>query len=944
VKSRSRAGFLVGCLVIVVIGLYFRSAGIWRGLDHGVIFHPDSPKQVLALENYLHGQKVWYMDSLFYDGYPYGLNVLDKQIISVIYTIARPIATILNPALHNLDYPPREKLHYWANFLRVLYGVVTLVLAILVAFWLTQSRACALLAGLLAAIAPLSSTVTHSATGDVGVDLFVMLMLAALTLLSRKSGSSLLPAAALAGLLGGMAFGCKYQGALALFIVGATVLLAMDLTRIRNWLKVSGIGVVTLLCTVAGAFMVTPALHVHTKSAWKNILRNFEFIQNYNVPKEFIELPLTQKMRIGLSENIPIVVEALGWVLLACYMVGLLMSAMRWWVSRKGPQDGDSRKAASLTFAIALFPLFAVFVSTSLKLEVQPFHFSFLMAPLCLIAGMAIHALFLSRYTSLRVVGALLFAGTLLQLGAAAWRENFFWIREDLQVAEKHYIQESFRAPLAVDRWWQSSPDQVLKVFRVESPGLSVFRNKPARIMHPSAALWRSLHVLPGPTIEMGDDSSWIILDGPVLPRDDRSFRVGPGRNVDRNIVLYDPVPDRITLGIRSGSLPVEMSIEGPEEVQTCELDANSQKLLHIPTRPGRDMPVDQNGQYGGRIITVRCRASLGAAWVSAMSDPRELENFALTGGKTNQWGNPALEKCPLDDISARASETAFLSGMQSGVQLTTNEISLTKSDPALPAGRYILNYCLEGIDTTNEATLKVSDSAGWLVGRSLSHTVSLGKETTNITFEFAKPFTPYEVKILASCPTGSIVLKSYDLRPDTLKILQDLQAQRQGGPVADWMSPMPAVKPMEEIRVEPVSFDSILSLTSYSMPLTAMPGELIRYNFRFAIHDYRAVDFHGVGVFVHLENATGKRVCNLDIPLALTCFNTGAMVPISGTMPLDLLPGQYQVCMGLYSPGIRKRWSIKTEKYKVKKDSLRLGMLTIIPRAEPGTPRGATP
>lgn len=931
-KSRSRAGFLAGCLVIVVIGLYFRSAGVWRGLDQGVIFHPDSPKQVLALENYLHGQKVWYMDSLFYDGYPYGLNVLDKQIIAGMYSVVRPLASILNPALHNLDYPSREQLHYWANFLRVLYGLITLMLTIFVAFWLTQSRACALLVGLIAAIAPLSSTVTHSATGDVGVDLFVMLMLAALVLLSRKFESTLLPAVALAGLLGGMAFGCKYQGALALFIVGTTVLLAMDPTRIRNWLKVFGIGIVTLLCTVAGVFLVTPALHVHTKSAWKNILRNFEFIQNYNVPKEFIERPLTQKMRIGLTGNIPLVVEALGWILVTCYIAGLLICARRWWISRKGPQDGNSRKAASLTFAIALFPLFAVLVSTSLKLEVQPFHFSFLMAPLCLIAGMALHALFLSRHVALRVVAALLLAGTVLQLGAAARRETFFWIREDLQVAEQHYLREAFRTPLGVDRWWRSSPDQVLKVFRVESPGLSVFRNKPARITHPAAAQWRSLHVLPGPTIEMGDDSSWIILDGPVLPRDDRAFRVESGRSVDRSIVLYDPVPDRITLGIRSGSLPVEIRIEGPKDVQTCELDANSQKLLQIPTRPGRDIPVDQNGQYGGRIITVRCRATLGAAWVSVMSDPRELENFALTGGQTNRWANPALEKCAPDEIAARASETAFLSGAHSGIQLTTNEISLTESDPALPAGRYILNYRLEGIDPTNQATLKVSDSAGWLDGQGVTQSVSMGKGTTNITFEFAKPFTPYEVKILASCPTGSMVLKSYDLRPDTLKIIHDLQVQQQGSPLASWMQPTPSVKPMTEIGVEPVSFDSLLSLKSYSMPPSARPGELIRYNFRFKVHAYDTVDFHGVGVFVHLENAKGKTVCSLDVPLTATCFNTAPMAPISAILPPDLLPGQYQVCMGLYSPGIRKRWSIKTDKYKVKKDSLRLGMLTVTP------------
>lgn len=438
--------------------------------------------------------------------------------------------------------------------------------------------------------------------------------------------------------------------------------------------------------------------------------------------------------------------------------------------------------------------------------------------------------------------------------------------------------------------------------------------------------------MLPGPTIPMDADSSWIILDGPVLPRNDRAFMAGPDCPVERNIVLYDPAPDHLVLGLRSGSLPVRISIGGPEGTETCTLDADSQKLIRISTRPGIDIPVDQAGHHGGRIITLRCHADLGTAWIYIMNDPREVENFALTGGQTNRWTNPALENRPLDEITALASETAFLSGPESWLLLATNQVSLTESNSILPAGRYILQACLEGIDMTNQATLKILDPAGWLGGQGITHEVSLGKQTTNVTFEFAKPFTPHEVQLLASCPTGCVMLRSYDLRPDTVKILRDLEAQRQGGPRADWMNPMPAGEPMEEIRVEPVSFDSILSLTSYSMPPTAAPGETIRYNFRFAIHDYRKLKLQDVGVFVHLENTAGKRICNLDIPLAATCFNTAPMAPFLATVPRDLPPGQYQVCLGLYSPDIRRRWTIRTDTYKVKKDSLRLGMMTITP------------
>ncbi len=72
-----RAGLII---LILIPAVYFRSAGLFRGLADQFQFHPDESKQVMSLFNYLQGRHVHYFDSLFYDGYPYGLN---RQSLSI---------------------------------------------------------------------------------------------------------------------------------------------------------------------------------------------------------------------------------------------------------------------------------------------------------------------------------------------------------------------------------------------------------------------------------------------------------------------------------------------------------------------------------------------------------------------------------------------------------------------------------------------------------------------------------------------------------------------------------------------------------------------------------------------------------------------------------------------------------------------------------------------
>ncbi|MBU3984664.1 MAG: glycosyltransferase family 39 protein [Proteobacteria bacterium] len=136
-------------------------SGLFRGLGElGYIFHPDEPKQITALLNFLNGDYVHYYGSRFYDGYPYGLNHLDEYLL-------RPLLFFFGA-----ETPNHYSLYYVGRLLRVIYGMVTMAIAYKLVYTLVKNKTAALLAMFLLAIAPLSITVSHFATGDIGVDLF----------------------------------------------------------------------------------------------------------------------------------------------------------------------------------------------------------------------------------------------------------------------------------------------------------------------------------------------------------------------------------------------------------------------------------------------------------------------------------------------------------------------------------------------------------------------------------------------------------------------------------------------------------------------------------------------------------------------------------------------------------------------------------------------------
>ena len=86
-------------VAVVGLAVQFRTAGLYRGFATGGIYHPDEPKQVVALSIYMQGKYLRHVGSRFYDGYPYGLNHLDEWILRPVLGARNALTRHISPDL-----------------------------------------------------------------------------------------------------------------------------------------------------------------------------------------------------------------------------------------------------------------------------------------------------------------------------------------------------------------------------------------------------------------------------------------------------------------------------------------------------------------------------------------------------------------------------------------------------------------------------------------------------------------------------------------------------------------------------------------------------------------------------------------------------------------------------------------------------------------------------
>lgn len=911
-------------LGITLLAFYFRASGLFHGLDDGFIYHPDTPKQVANLEQGLHGTYIHYTGSYFTDGYPFGLNRIDELIIRSVRFAWSPIHHLLHGQGVSMALPNRTQLYAVVRVLRLLYGMVAFGLLAHISFRLFKKSFVPMCILFMAAVAPLSSTVTHAGSGDIGLDLFLCVTLVALT---RYVNTPKLGYLILAGLSVGLAFACKYQGGMGAWVVGIFILLQSPPLDRKQAVQFLRLGMTAAFGFFAGVFLLTPGLWVDPSRTWKLMRQNMDYIKDYGVPPEVLELPLSTRIVSSLTQNIPVVAQALGLGLVALAGWSLLQAVRK---KSRLPLTPSPTRLRAFWVSVASFPFVVIVISTAMKPMVQPFHFSFLLFPLVLTAGFVLNGIQQTFHRSGIFLVSVL---TILVSGASLHRslqEDDLWRKPGVTPIHTRYATHSTLQPLDLSR--DIAHTHEIKSFYLHPPGLPVFRNQRRVAVSNHATWWNTNRQLPLPTRPLFDEvPEWIFLNGPFFPNNDHAFRLDAGEKSTVYLVQEKEARDTLQLGVRSGARPTRIHGKTGEFSFSATLPPHSQEILTLYlTNVDRTFPADT--YFPATLIyDLEIESSTGPVWVEVIRDDQQLLTYQKFGpGKQgDQWS--------LTDKEVQIWSTTRFLDSSTVTKVQAGEHPLFLQTEGLPAGSYDLNVSFINTGSKSaemEVLLRSPYERGpTMEGQSIK--VAPGHSAHQLTFH--KPFTPFEVQCVLLTSNENLLLEKWSFRPSSKQQI-----------------PLALPKPAPDFHPLALSFEQGPKITGLAITVPETKEGEITWSVRSEIPTSLSEEnFLKSVIFIHILDKDGSIFQTLDIPLVEATFGDQApqvhRAPLSGSLvslnSSSIRVGVYHSRTFLRSKP--SRGSIRSENVRVEKDSYRLlrlePILKMSPRIEAGTPEELT-
>ena len=890
-SGKSKIVFRVVLVGVLLIGVYFRSSGLFRGLEDGVVFHPDSPKQVRMLQNYLSGTYVQYYGNLFYDGYPYGLNRVDEFLLRLRRRLWLPVRDVLYTPGDGPGEVTRVGLYYQGRVLRVLYGFTVMVLLYSSALLLLGPWY-GIIAAALYGIAPLGATVTHSVTGDVGVDLFLALLLWALANFVRSGACRWF---FVAGAACGMAFVCKFQG-----ILGVWVLLLLAIgggwpfaggSPKRIWYSL-GLGFAGL---ASGAVLLNPALWIDPTRTWRYMRMNFGFIKNYNVPSSFLELPVHERMQHALGVNLFPTMAHVGIMLFVLSAMSLVMVVVR---VIHGLRDKDSVTPRSMreslfVFGMTSFSFGSLLMATALKPVVQPFHFSFLLPTLVLGALHGIGYLWSVKSRMLRGLVCVALFLTAAELLTGSVQEDYFWRRPENAVFGRRFAEV-----VTGDRSMGGGRiprDRISNYFYTESAVKPVFRNRPTGMQAPT--LWWMHHTrLPYPTVPFGGKSHWIFMHGAEYPRSQGNFVVAADQSRAHTLVYREP-PSDLKVGLRTGAAPSRYHVRlRGGIVKRGFLPPNSQTVLSFTSLKPDYHHIGQSDWDRAVGLHVDFRSELGPVWVSILRDSQSAALFEYYGP------GPVVASEALRESAGLGGDISELEAALTPVLYYRSEATLPigasysqlpgSRDLVLPAGCYALR--LKVLNTAGSGLLHVRLSHPEMLECELMSEFEVPAGYTEHVWRFSKSYIPFVFALEAAFPHAGLSIVGWELKPDPEAMAGYLP---QNEPIEGVLIPQP-------LRIE---FPGVGVLRGMAVCTTS---KRVRYLVRFELDAaIRSNTYRDSIIFLHVKDEQGTQVAGWDIALASAALSDE---DAAWQEAPSLAPGTYFVDGGLYHKRTTKRFRFK--------------------------------
>ncbi len=656
---------LIALIFMFLTGLMLRSRGLSHDLDIGNIYHPDTPKQILATKAFLNGIYYFKMSNINYDGYPYFNSHLTEYIYRIFKTGSKLFRHHLGIRAP-LPEPSRNTLFWITRLLNVTLSslVILLVFQIGKEYY---NRRVGLLAALFITVSPLDVVTCHYATSDTTAGFFIVLALLFAGRIYRRGKTIDYICAAVTT---AFAFSAKYNGGIA--IAPCIIAHVMRYGSLRSLYSRKAITLVAVSVSVAivAFILATPSMLVEPVVTIKDIIGFFRYTANFGMNAELADMSISARWFYALRHNFPGFVMILGPILIPVILIGIPVEIWR------------DKKAILLAAMLFLY----VLVCLPFKPMAHAQYHLLIIPPLIVIAAAVLtQTANISRYKPLPLIMVFcLSVAAVFGLLRRTIEENFFFARSDTRQLAAEWLEKNvldsfyvtagdYTLPCTPENkettdgcvmftssWRPHQPPReyaLMQQFDLKDASIAPFRNPPI-----TAYIYDSSLILHGcmtPVFQRYPCSQYadiVLNDETVFHCSGKVFYADPKTSVEKYLYADRQIKNALVI-IRCGSLPVQLNaLFGGHKV----------KLVLGPSDTVC-LPVDFSPAFrrmggGGYFYKISANAILGKALIMIATTPIEKGTALFNIGKRTEAYPYLMKALELKDNPTLAAMTAIAS------------------------------------------------------------------------------------------------------------------------------------------------------------------------------------------------------------------------------------------------------------------------------------------